>query len=849
MISSVQAQDVNYYLPEGTEYNRDITSPDSHFGYHLGKWHLNHQQIYDYLSLISKQSDRLILTKYAKTEEDKKLIYLTISSPANLSRIEDIRKEHIRLSDPAISSSLDIATMPVVIYQGYSVHGDEPSGANSSVMYAYYLAAAMDKKLDSILTNTIILLDPMLNPDGLDRFAQWTNMHKSSNPVGEPMSREHRQVWPGGRTNHYWFDLNRDWLPAQHNESRGRLKTFHKWKPNVLTDHHEMWTNSTFFFQPGIESRTYPLTPGMNYKLTERLGKYQAKAFDKTGSLYYSKESFDDFYYGKGSTYPDINGAIGILYEQASSRGQAQKSSHGLLTFPFTISNQITASLSTLEGAYALRKDLLNYQREFYQDAAERSKKDGTQAFVFESKDDAGKFYHLIELLTIHDIKIYRLAKDLKHNGKTYSAKSGYVLPLQQQQYLLIKAMFDIRSSFTDSIFYDVSSWTMPLAFNLNYTTLGSRSYSRELLGEEINLPIFPTGSVVGDASLYAYVFEWNEYYAPRALNKLLQKGMIVKVASKPFSIVTNGIKQNFGYGSILVPVSIQKRSADDIHKLMEVLAVSNSLSIYSISSGLTGGVNLGSPSFKKIKKPKVLLLVGDGVRAYDAGEIWHLLDKRMEMELVLLDIKHFSRISLKNYTTILMVNGGYDKLKIEKLTDWVKGGGNIVAIGSAITFLKKSGLAKVDLKRAKNDTTIKERRPYIMMDADRGSKRTSGAIVSATMDLTHPLCYGYREASISLFKRGNRFMELPKSKYASPIVYNTKVLRAGYMTKENQERVQGTAAAVISGFGSGHVICLVDDPNFRGFWYGTNKLMLNGIFFGSTIRGDSTEKASGKKK
>jgi hypothetical protein len=213
--------------------------------------------------------------------------------------------------------------------------------------------------VDSLLNETVILLDPSFNPDGLNRFASWVNTHKSQTLVTDPVSRELNEAWPGGRTNHYWFDLNRDWLYVQHPESQGRIAKFHEWKPNILTDHHEMGSNSTFFFQPGVPSRINPLTPQKNRELTAKIGTFHARYLDKIGSLYFTEEDYDDFYYGKGSTFPDVNGAVGILFEQASSRGHAQETINGVLSFPFTIRNQVTTSFSTLAAARALRTELL----------------------------------------------------------------------------------------------------------------------------------------------------------------------------------------------------------------------------------------------------------------------------------------------------------------------------------------------------------------------------------------------------------------------------------------------------------------------------------------------------------
>jgi hypothetical protein len=338
-----QELDLSYYISSDQNYDEKIPTPKDIIGHEVGEWHVTHDKLVEYMKALAKSSDRITIEDRGKTFEGRPLLLLTITSPDNHTRIDNIRQRHI---DATNDSSIDVSNDPIIVYQGFSIHGNEPSGSNASLAAAYYLAASLSSDTEDLLKNTIILFDPSLNPDGLQRFAYWANTNKSKNINPDPNDREYFEVWPRGRTNHYWFDMNRDWLPVQLPESRARIASFHKWLPNILTDHHEMGSNSTFFFQPGIPSRTHPLTPQLNQDLTRQIANYHANALDKIGSQYYSEESFDDFYYGKGSTFPDINGGIGILFEQGSSRGHAQETSNGILTFPFTIRNQYTAAMS-----------------------------------------------------------------------------------------------------------------------------------------------------------------------------------------------------------------------------------------------------------------------------------------------------------------------------------------------------------------------------------------------------------------------------------------------------------------------------------------------------------------------
>lgn len=366
--------DLNYYLPQNINYNPNIPKPKDIIFFEPGNQHVSHDRLVQYMYALAEASPRIHIENRGFTYENRPLILLTITSEENHTRLDELKSNRKAFING--DKVEDANQLPVVINQGYSVHGNEPSGSNAALVYSYYLAAAEGEAIEKQLNDAIILLDPSFNPDGLQRFASWVNTNKSEHLNSDANDREFSETWPRGRTNHYWFDLNRDWLPVQHPSTKAKIATFHHWQPNVLTDHHEMGSNSTFFFQPGIPERTHPLTPQKNQELTQKIASFHAASLDEAGSLYYSKESFDDFYYGKGSTFPDIQGSVGILFEQASSRGHLQETDFGDLSFPFTVKNQFITSLSTLEAGVALKDELLNFQKEFYQDAIKKSSDD-----------------------------------------------------------------------------------------------------------------------------------------------------------------------------------------------------------------------------------------------------------------------------------------------------------------------------------------------------------------------------------------------------------------------------------------------------------------------------------------
>lgn len=825
--------DLSYYLPDNVEYNPNIPTPKSIIGHEVGELHVSHDKLVTYMYALDNASDRVSLEVTGYTHEMRPLLLLTITSPKNHQNLESIRTQHLQLADPSKSANLNTSTMPVVFYLGCSIHGNEASGSNAGLLMAYHFAAAQGPEIEKALDNTIILFDPSFNPDGLHRFSSWVNSRKSKSISADPYDMEHNEAWPGGRTNHYWFDLNRDWLVAQQPESQARIKKFHQWKPNILTDHHEMGTNATFFFQPGVPSRMHPLTPSRNLELTKKIGEFHAKALDAIGSYYYTQEGYDDFYYGKGSTFPDVQGAIGILFEQASSRGHAQESVNGILRFPFTIKNQFTTALSTFEAANALREDLLNHQRQFFRDAIAEASKDPAKAIIFGSTKDKARAAHLAEIVARQNVDIYKAGSAQTINGKTFDQETSYIIPMNQPQYKLIKGMFERRTSFTDSLFYDISSWTLSLASGVEYDELKTAIS----LGEKVTDVKMPAGKIIGGRSSYAYVFEPYGFYTPRAMYRLLAAGVRVKVAADPF-YHTDGKK--FDRGSILVQVNGQDKAPETIDYLIREIANKDGVDIYAFNTGLDyRGINLGSGSFINVRKPEIAMLVDVGVSANDAGEIWHLLDTRYEIPVTLIPINVFNNVNISRYNTLIMAPGSYSSITEsakEKLKAWVQSGNVVIGFENALTWLNTAGLAKFEMKKDEEKKDAAKPRPYSDIEEYQGAQSTDGAIFEVTVDLTHPILYGYYNSKMPLFKSNNLFMEKSKGAYSNPVVYTSNPLLSGYISKPNYSKLKDASAFGMSALGRGRVIGFTENLAFRAFWFGTNKMLANAIFYGPML-------------
>ncbi|WP_026836810.1 M14 family zinc carboxypeptidase [Gillisia sp. JM1] len=835
----------DYFFPNQSSFDPEIPTPSEFLGYDVGEFHTRHDRIVAYFRELARISDKVHVQEIGETYEQRPMIVATITSPENYSNLENIRQEHLKLADPQVPLP-SLEGMPVIIQLGYNVHGNEPSSSEASMLTAWYLTASQDPKVEEYLKKAVIFVEPVLNPDGRDRHTTWANSHRGFPPVASAVDREHNEAWPGGRTNHYWFDLNRDWLPLAHVESQARLKFYHKWYPNVVTDFHEMGANSTYFFEPtkqyGSEN---PIIPRSNYdQLNYLLEPYFANAMNEIGSLYFTKEVFDNSYPGYGSTYPDIQGGLGLVFEQASSRGHLQESIHGDLSFPFTIRNHLVNSIATVKAAVENKNVFLKHQKEYFESAVEQAKDHPGKGYVFSDGGDKNKARAFIDLLLQHKIKVYQSQKDLKTANRNFAKESSYIVPGEQAQFRMVATMFDTVVEFHDSLFYDTSAWSMVHAYGLPSATLNSRQFSSAGLGEKIDSSFLAAKNYPVSKSDYAYLFSWQDYNAPRVLRELLEEEILTKTAYQPFSIQTgNGLKQ-YTPGSILVPVAMQKMSSENLHKLLQDLADEHQLDIQAVSGGLSSsGIDLGSRNFEKVISPKPLMIIGEGVSSYEAGEIWFLMDMKLDMPLPKVDILDFERLNLEDYNELIMVDGNYSLLQesgVKRIKEWVDNGGTLIAQKSAVNWAINNKLINEELVK-ESDTLVKEdtgklRYDYASAEAREGAKVIGGSIYRADLDTTHPLGFGYTDRDLLVYRNSNTLLKQSKNPYSNVAIYKENPLVSGYVSKENLEKLPGTSSIMVSKVGSGKVISFIDNPNFRGTWYGTNKLFFNALFFGPII-------------
>lgn len=815
-----------YFLKQYEPYQEGIPSPEEFLGYGIGEYHTRHDRIVYYLETLASFSENAQIETYGYTHEKRKLVMLRVSQEENLANLPALQEKHLEFTDPSSSVNPE-SDLPIFVQLGYNVHGNEPSSSEASLLSAYILVASNHPMIQRFRKEAVVFIDPTINPDGRDRHTQWANSYRGNPVVTDPQDAEHNEYFPGGRTNHYWFDLNRDWLLAINPESRGKLNWYHKWYPNVVTDFHEMGSQSTYFFEPMKSNGSMdPIMPKENYEdLNELFGAYFAKSLDSIGSLYFSREVFDGTYPGYGSSYPDLQGGLGLLFEQASSRGHAQKTAFGEITFAFTIRNQLVSSMTTLKASVENKTMLRSYQRDFFNTALRNAAASRTSGYRVEEKYDKNRLKAFIDKLLIHRIKVYKDGED------------AIVIPTNQPQYRMVQTFFETYDQYRDSVFYDASAWSVGNFYNMKYSPVRSLGTSEEITTVE---GMYPTTPV--EYSDYAYIIDWNDYNAPALLYRLQSKGLVLESAFKPFTTQVGGETKSFSYGALVLPVALQNKSPEEVYALLRETQSEFQVPAFAVKSGYhLKGVDLGSRYISPLEQPRAAMLIGDGVRSYEAGEVWHLLDTRVHMPITKIPLRDFNRADLSKYNTMVLVSGRYslDEKQQQRIKDWISKGNTLVTIAGGSSYVIEHKWVEEQLVEVKKDSSgVAKRLPYVDASENIGKESVGGVILEADLDLTHPLTFGYQEARVPVYKNNEVWLKPSINAYATVSKYTRDAHIDGFLTEKNRkEFLSKSASLLVSPLGRGRVVLFADNPNFRGSWYGTNRLFLNALFLGKQIR------------
>ena len=773
---------------------QEILSPQAFLGFDPGVRMADWGDIVAYADYLATHSDRVSVKRFGRTFEGRPFIQVCITSPANQNRLEQIRREHLQITDASVSGSLDLERMPLVVDLRATIHGNEISGAEGLLPLMHFYASSEDPAVAAMLEQTVLLVVPAQNPDGMSRFAMWVNSNASVHPFLDNQAREYHEPGPSSRANHYWMDTNRDWLTAQYPEGKNLVTMYEYWMPNVLLDLHEMGSSRSglYYFSPGDPNRTYAYIPQRNQDLTLAISQYTKRTLESLGVAYFTGRGYDDFFIGKGACYGDIQGSVCILHELASTRGHIRDyGEQGVHTFAETALWQNRCATAVVDGAVALARELKEYQRDFYFDAARAAAADPAKGYVFDARGNRGLAFLFLENLRLHDIEVYPVAGE----------EGSYFVPFRQKHYYKIKGIFEDITEFQDSRFYDVSTWSPVRGWNLRARTVAVEP----ALGEKIGTPVLPQGKGPAAPSAKGYTFEPDEFYAPRLVAELQQRGVSVKV--DPAS------------GTFFVPAEGQPTDGEALCTLLTELAGEYAVDVTARPETAKKRARQSEPAWTPVRQPRTAIITETGASSQQ-GSLWHMLDVHFAMN-------H----SLVNYTTFTGRNFDIDRYDVlvfsgevptdeadpavwQKLKKWVEGGGTLLLMGPAHAVSGRIGSDSVE--------------------AVRGTG-VSGLVLNAEMAAESPLFWGYRQGDIDIFK-GNATSWKVAGDAKVLLRYGAKPYRSGYVTDENLARFAGAPLAACKHAGKGVIVYIQEDLAYRAYWLGTNHILTNALLFGNLL-------------
>lgn len=786
--------------------DRQIPTPDSLLGQPLTSRHIRSHEIAEYFRLVSEKTDRVQFATYGRSHEGRPLVYAVVSDPANLRNLENIQKQQNRLfTQPETLTPQDLAKMPAVVWMGYGVHGDEASGPEAAVLTLYRLAASNDPATREILKNTVVFLLPDYNPDGRDRFTNWVNAKRGRTVTEHPADVEHNIPWPGGRTNHYWFDLNRDWLPLTQPESTGRHALYTAWRPQLTLDWHEMGANSTYFFQPGVPTRTNRNTPAENQAITGEIAAFYAKALENRNQLYFTEERFDDFYIGKGSTYPDVTGSVGILFEQAGSEGHLIQTPSRLLDYRTTVLNQYATSLATLEAAREKRQQLLDYQRRFFAEPYTGQ----AQALEIPLDPAPARVAALGLLLENHGVQTQKVSR---------GEQTFLRVPYNQRLWRFIKAAFDKPTTFDDDQFYDISAWSLDFAIGVPATEVNTLSGT---VAPQTNWSDYAKSLGQAPAAHPAYagfIVRGDHDHLFTLLARLQEENYQPHLVTREFP----------GYarpGDVFIPVN-DPAQASPLHRLLTQAAQNEGIAATSIPAATGQVLSFGGGGTSLIRPVTIGLVTGSG-NSNDIGELWHLMDNNWNLKVHLLDADRLASSDLSRLSHIVLA-GSVPASARTALTEWLSAGGTLVATTGGVTTAAAAANWELQTKSYSPDLADV---PYGDLTEIRTRHSLPGSIFQAEFDLTHPLAFNLPK-TLTVFREGTAFITPPNQPGTVVGRYAANPLLAGYVSKEVLANAPGAACVLARSTGRGKVILIVDNVHFRAFFTGPNRLLGNALFF-----------------
>ncbi|MFD1258434.1 M14 family metallopeptidase [Mucilaginibacter terrae] len=812
-----------------TAFAQTLQSPADYLGYPLGSQYTYHYRIAEYFKYVAQSSKQVKLLPYGTTNEGRPLMVAFVGTEENIARLEDIRQHNLYLA--GLSTGMATLTnVPAIVWLSYNVHGNEPSSSEAAMQTLYDMVNPANSRTQPWLKNTLVVIDPCLNPDGRDRYVNFYNQVRGLLPDANSSSREHIEPWPGGRVNHYYFDLNRDWAWQTQKEVQRRVGLYNKWLPQIHVDFHEQGFNNPYYFAPAAEPFHKDITPWQR-EFQTTIGRNNAKYFDQNGWLYFTKEVFDLLYPSYGDTYPLYNGSIGMTYEQGGgpSGGLAVATRGGdTLTLADRISHHHTTGLSTVETASNNATKVLAEYKKYFDNS--RTNPPGVYKTYVIKNDDVDKLAKLAELLNNNGIKYgYGVSRTVNgynyFSGKTesYNVKeSDMVINAYQPKAVLLTVLLEPKTFIADSNTYDITAWSLPYAYGLK--AYGLTESVKPVATTLVNKPV----ALLNDKA-YAYVAKWHSIEDVKFLSALLQKGVKVRFASQAFEA---GSKK-FEAGSLIITRAGNNKG--DFNRLVMQTANQFHRDLVGLTTGFADkGADLGSSAIGYIAKPRVMVVSGEGVSTNDMGEVWHFFEQQIGYPVSVVRYQDLGRIKLSDFDVAIFPDGRYSNFPLEKLQNWVSDGGKLIAMGGAISQLVDKKGFGMKIKEEKKDEKAPKKAPdlaaYDSRDRESIKNNVPGAIYKVYLDNTHPLGYGYPSYYYTL-KLGDDIYDYLEDGGVNVGVLKKDSYVAGFVGQKAKEKLTAGLLFGVQNMGRGSVVYLTDDPLFRSFWENGKLLFSNAVF------------------
>jgi hypothetical protein len=825
------------FLPVAALGQTSLQDPSTFLGYELGSRFSRHSAVVDYFQHVAAHSDRVQFVTYGHTNEGRPLTVAFVSSPENMNRLEEIRADNLRR---ARLEKGDLSGEAVaIVWLSYNVHGNESNSTEASMSTLYALADPSNEHSTLWLENTLVVLDPAINPDGRDRYANWFNMM-----VGEKMdvsddAVEHDEPWPGGRTNHYYFDLNRDWSWQTQVETRQRMELYKRWMPQVHVDFHEQGVNSPYYFAPAAEPVHREVTDWQR-EFQEKIGRNHARYFDQEGWLYFTKQSFDIYYPGYGDSFPMFNGSIGMTYEQAGGGGAGLgvlTAEGDTLTLLDRLTHHTTTGLSTVEMTSQYHDRVLQEFSDYFSTAVSGPTGEYA-AYVVKGSTPGNRVEELAAHLDKLGIQYGRAGKASRVEGYEYrgatagrfSVEPGdLVVPTAQPRAVLTRVLFNPVTPISDSLTYDITAWALPYAYDVDAIASKTPVEFGDWTADRVASQNFSDNP-------YAYVAAWDDSGDAAFLSALLQADIRVRFATKDFSV--HG--QKFSAGSLILARAFNEKHGAGFHTLVKGLSERYGQKITGIATGFVdSGSDLGSSDVQFLKAPRVGMPFGEGVSSSAVGEVWHWFDQVIDYPLTRFSMSRFSSLDLSEYDVLILPSSASSMLSesgLEKLSEWIRGGGRLVATGSGASSLAEKKGFSLAFKKAEKEpdstaTEIARTKRFEDRSRDRAPGSNPGAIYRVQVDNSHPLGFGFGDQTFVLRSRSDEpaLMEGGSDWNVGVIEEGGRV--SGHTGYKAEKRIEGSLAFGTQGMGRGSVTYILDNPLYRGFWTSGRLLFANAVF------------------